>query len=62
MKYELLYAKAMNKAYIDFTSDSIMKKVALYYDKHGSKNEQMEAYYLLGCVYKIGRASCRERV
>ena len=32
MKYELLYAKAMNKAYIDFTSDSIMKKVALYYD------------------------------
>lgn len=52
MKYELLYAKAMNKAYIDFTSDSIMKKVALYYDKHGSKNEQMEAYYLLGCVYR----------
>lgn len=46
MKYELLYAKAMNKAYIDFTSDSVMKKVALYYDKHGSKNEQMEAYII----------------
>lgn len=28
MRYELLRAKAQNKAYIDFTTDSVMKEVA----------------------------------
>lgn len=52
MKYELLRAKAQNKAYVDFTTDSIMLKVAEYYDAHGTPNEQMEAHYLLGCTYR----------
>ena len=41
MRYGLLRHKAMNKAYISFTSDSIMKEVVDYYDRHGSANERM---------------------
>ena len=51
MRYELLRHKAMNKACITFTSDSVMKKVVDYYDNHGSANERMLANYVLGCVY-----------
>ena len=52
MRYELLRHKAMNKACITFTSDSVMKKVVDYYDNHGSANERMLANYVLGCVYR----------
>lgn len=52
MRYELLYHKAMNKAYIPFTSDSVMLEVVDYYEHHGSENERMLAYYVLGCVYR----------
>lgn len=52
MRYKLLRHKAMNKAYISFTSDSIMKEVVDYYDHHGSANERMLANYVLGCVYR----------
>ena len=52
MRYELLRHKAMNKACITFTSDSVRKKVVDYYDNHGSANERMLANYVLGCVYR----------
>lgn len=52
MRYQLLYHKAMNKADISFSSDSIMKNVVAYYEKHGTSNERMLAYYMLGCVYR----------
>ena len=52
MYYELLLADAMNKAYVDMTTDSILKEVTDYYDRHGSSNEQMRAHYLLGCAYR----------
>ena len=52
MRYELLYHKAMNKAYIDFTSDSTMLAVVDYYEHNGSSNDKMLAYYILGCVYR----------
>ena len=52
MRYELLRHKAMNKAYISFTSDSVMKEVVDYYGRHGSANERMLANYVLGCVYR----------
>ena len=52
MRYELLRHKAMNKAYISFTSDSKMKEAVDYYDRHGSANERMLANYVLGCVYR----------
>ena len=52
MYYHLLLADAMNKAYVDMTTDSILKEVAEYYDRHGSANEKMRAHYLLGCAYR----------
>ncbi len=52
MRYELLCAKAQNKAYVDFTTDSVMKEVVEYYDDYGTPNEKVEAHYLLGCVYR----------
>ena len=52
MHYDLIYAKAMNKSFVDFTTDSVMKRVVAYYDRNGSVNERMLAYYLLGCVYR----------
>lgn len=52
MRYQLLYHKAMNKADISFSSDSIMKKVVAYYENHGTSNERMLAYYMLGCIYR----------
>ena len=52
MRYELLRHKAMNKACITFTSDSVMKEVVDYYEDHGSANQRMLANYVLGCVYR----------
>lgn len=52
MYYALMRADAQNKAYIDFTTDSVMLQVADYYDQHGTANDQMRAYYLLGCTYR----------
>ena len=52
MQQELLRARKMNKEYVDFTTDSVMKEVADWYDRHGTPNERMEAHYLLGCTYR----------
>lgn len=52
MRYELLYAKAMNKANIKFTSDSMAKQITDYYEHHGTNSDKLMAYYLLGSVYR----------
>ena len=52
MRYHLLTMEAQNKAYVDFTSDSLAKDVVDYYDDHGTANDRLMAHYLLGCVYR----------
>lgn len=52
MRFDLIYAKGMNKGFVDFTTDSVMKQVVAYYNQYGSANERMLAYYLLGCAYR----------
>ncbi|WP_025883930.1 hypothetical protein [Segatella paludivivens] len=52
MRYELLLASAHNKFFISMTSDSTMKDVVDYYSDNGNNNQRMEAFYLLGCVYR----------
>ena len=52
MRYEVLLAEAMNKSYKPFTTDSVLKQVVRYYDRHGSNDEQLKAHYLLGCAYR----------
>ena len=52
MRYELVYAQAQNKAYVDFTTDSIVLSLVDYYERHGNANEQMMANYMAGCAYR----------
>ena len=52
MKHRLLMAKAQNKLYLSMPTDSIFQEVVDYYDSWGTDNEKMQAYYLLGCVYR----------
>ena len=52
MRYELVRAQAQNKAYINFSTDSILKEVVDYYDTYGTANERMTARYMLGCAYR----------
>lgn len=52
MKQRLLMAKAQNKLYLSMPTDSIFQEVVDYYDSKGSDNEKMQAYYLMGCVYR----------
>ena len=52
MHAELLRGKAMNKAYVNFTTDSVMLEVVDWYERHGNANQKMIAYYILGCAYR----------
>ena len=51
-RFYLLQADAMNKTYRPFTTDSTLKEVVRYYDRHGTPNERLRARYLLGCAYR----------
>lgn len=42
-QYSLLHAMALDKSYIDVTSDSIIAPAARYYRHHGSADERMNA-------------------
>ena len=52
MRLMLTRERARNSAFQTFTSDSTAKTLAEYFEKHGTENEKMSAYYLLGCVYQ----------
>ena len=52
MRHLLLRSNAQNKAYVDFTSDSIGCLLVDYYDAHGTPNERMLAHYMKGCAYR----------
>ena len=45
-------AREQNQAYIPFTTDSVLREVVAYYDRHGTPNDRLLARYLLGCVYR----------
>ena len=52
MRHLLLRSNAQNKAYVDFTSDSIGCLLVNYYNAHGTPNERMLAHYIKGCAYR----------
>ena len=52
MRHLLLRSNAQNKAYVDFTSDSIGCLLVNYYEAHGTPNERMLAHYIKGCAYR----------
>lgn len=46
--YYLLLLDAQNKCDTIFRSDTLQRALVSYYDRHGTPNERMRAYYLLG--------------
>lgn len=57
MRAILEEAEAQNRAYIPFTTDTLLQQAADYFDSYGTANEQLKAHYLLGCVYRdLGEA------
>lgn len=52
MQFLMIYAEAMNKAYIPMDTISFMDEVLRYYDSNGSEIETMNASYMMGCVYR----------
>ena len=51
-RHALLYSQALDKNYIDMTTDSIIRPAAEYYSRHGSADERLKAQYYLGCIYR----------
>ena len=47
-RYGLLYSMALDKNYIDVTSDSLIRYSTEYYDRKGTPHQRMRAYYYLG--------------
>ena len=52
MRHLMLLTSARNKLDRLSPSDTTFVDVVDYYDRHGSRNDQMKARYLLGCIYK----------
>ena len=48
MRYHLLRLMAQNKCDTFFTADTLQKRLADWYDLHGTPNERLWAHYLLG--------------
>lgn len=44
-RYALLYSQALDKNYVDVTSDSLTAVAVNYYDRHGTKHERAMAHY-----------------
>ena len=51
MQYLLHRMNAENKTDVKFSSDSLAKELVSHFDSHGTTNERMLAYYLLGRAY-----------
>lgn len=52
MRLALLKYKAEDKAYVVHSSDSMIKNIAAYYDKHGNVGNRLEACYYMGGTYR----------
>ena len=52
MRTRLYRGVARIRTYNPVTDDSTATAVARYYDSHGTPNDRMMAYYLLGCTYR----------
>ena len=50
-RYSLLYSQALDKCYIDLTSDSLIRPAVSYYSHHGPDKYKFMSLYYLGRVY-----------
>ena len=51
-RYALLYSIALDKNFIDVTSDSIIAPAVKYYEKHGNRNLKFTCHYYEARVYE----------
>ena len=49
--YSLLYSQALDKNYIDITSDSIISTAVHYYSKSKNFNRKAQSLYYLGRIH-----------
>ena len=54
-KYSLLHAIALDKNYIDTADTRIVQPAIEYYERHGSPDERLKAYYYQGREYYNGK-------
>ena len=52
MHFGLYHRVAKIRNYVVLDGDSSARVVADYFDRHGTANEKMMAYYVLGCAYR----------
>ncbi len=52
MYHALLTLRAEDKLYVRQTSDSLIKSIMTYYNKQGDAAKRLEAYYMLGRIYR----------
>ena len=52
MYHALLTLRAEDKLYVRQTSDSLIKSIVTYYNKQGDTAKRLEAYYMLGRIYR----------
>ena len=53
-KHALLHSMALDKNYIDLTTDSIIAPAVKYYSKHGSADDRLLMHYYMGRIYENG--------
>ena len=58
-RHSLLYSQALDKNYIDLSTDSIINPAVKYYSRHGSPDDRLKTQYYLGCIFR--NAGDRER-
>ena len=58
-RHALLYSQALDKNYIELTTDSVISPAVKYYKKHGSPDYRLKTQYYLGCIFN--NAGDRER-
>jgi Uncharacterized protein conserved in bacteria containing a divergent form of TPR repeats len=53
--FALLHAMALDKNWIDTTDVNVVMPAVEYYDRHGSADQKMKAYYYLGRIQENGK-------
>lgn len=51
-RHALLYSQALDKNWIELTSDSIISPAVKYYSRHGSPDYRLKTQYYLGCIFR----------
>lgn len=54
-KHSLLHAMALDKCYIDITSDSVISTALAFYKRFGTAEQKLKAYYYRGVIERNAR-------